>query len=255
MARSRDISKVLSSNTTLATDAEVAASFIAKADGYIYRQTVYFTSSGTFSKASYPWLRAMRVKTVGAGGGGGSAAATNGSQYCIGGSGGGGGYAESFITDIAGLSSSETVTVGSGGAGGAAGTNAGSTGGTSSFGSLVSATGGGGGYIPSVVATSVTVYIRLTSAAGGGSGTGDLVIPGSQAEGDETGFASNFIKTAKGGNSFMGAGGESIGSNTTFVNNGKNYGGGATGRANSVSQSAGAGGIGGPGIVILELFA
>jgi hypothetical protein len=223
--------------------------------GYTYRQTVYFTSSGTFSKASYPWLRAIRVKTVGAGGGGGSAAATNGSQYCIGGPGGGGGYAESFITDIAGLSSSETVTVGSGGAGGASGTNAGSTGGTSSFGSLVSATGGGGGYVPSLTATSVTVGVRLTSPGGGGGGTGDLVIAGGQGHKDVTSFASNFLINAQGGNSFMGAGGEAIASNTTFVNNGKNYGGGATGRANSVSQSAGAGGTGGPGIVIVELFA
>ena len=103
--------------------------------------------------------------------------------------------------------------------------------------------------------TSVTVYLRLTSPGGGGGGTGDLVIAGSQGDKDSSAFASNFLRNSKGGNSFMGAGGEAIASNTTFVNNGKNYGGGATGRANSVSQSAGAGGTGGPGIVIVELFA
>ena len=40
-------------------------------EGYVYVDTVYFTSSGTFTKATYPWLRAIRVKCQGAGGGGG----------------------------------------------------------------------------------------------------------------------------------------------------------------------------------------
>jgi hypothetical protein len=39
--------------------------------GYVYVDTVYFTSSGTFTKASYPWLRAIRVRCQGGGGGGG----------------------------------------------------------------------------------------------------------------------------------------------------------------------------------------
>jgi hypothetical protein len=39
-------------------------------------QTLYYTSSGTFTKASYPWLRAIKVKVQGAGGGGGGCATT-----------------------------------------------------------------------------------------------------------------------------------------------------------------------------------
>ena len=95
-------------------------------------QTVYFTSSGTFSKGSYPWLRAIKVKVQGGGGGG----AGSGSNGHGGGAGGGSAYAESFITDIAGLDSSVTVTRGAGGAGGAAGNNNGVSGGQTSFGAL-----------------------------------------------------------------------------------------------------------------------
>jgi len=51
----------------LADDAVTGAKL---AQGYTYHSTVYFTSSGSFTKASYPWLRAIRVKVVGGGGGG-----------------------------------------------------------------------------------------------------------------------------------------------------------------------------------------
>jgi hypothetical protein len=50
MARSRDISKVLSSNTTLATDAEVAASYQTKATaGLTLLNTTNFTAQTTVS--------------------------------------------------------------------------------------------------------------------------------------------------------------------------------------------------------------
>jgi hypothetical protein len=88
---------------------------VALTTGYQYVQTLYFTSSGTFSKASYPWLRGIVVKCQGGGGGGAGAGATPAGQIISGRSGSGSVYAESFITDISGLSSSVTVTVGSGG--------------------------------------------------------------------------------------------------------------------------------------------
>src|SRR5690606_4443808 len=80
---------------------------------YHYCGTLYFYTSDTFEKADYdPWLRAIRVRLVGAGGAGGADTAANGA-----GGGGAGGYAEAFITDIDGLSSSVAITIGAGGTG------------------------------------------------------------------------------------------------------------------------------------------
>jgi hypothetical protein len=147
--------------------------------GYQFRETVYFTSSGTFVKANYPWLRAIRVKCVGGGGGGAGTGAATGTQVIVAGTGGGGGYAESFITNIAGLDASVTVTRGAGGGGGAAGQNAGSGGGASSFGSLVIGNGGGGGQVGGA-GTSIAAGAAYSAGdpGDGGSGTGDLVISG-----------------------------------------------------------------------------
>jgi hypothetical protein len=39
-------------------------------NSYNFVQSVYFNSSGTFTKATYPWLKAIKVKCQGAGGGG-----------------------------------------------------------------------------------------------------------------------------------------------------------------------------------------
>lgn len=220
--------------------------------GYIFVQTLYHTSSTTFAKASYPWLRAIRVKCQGGGGGGGSAATTAAGEVAIGGSGGGGGYAESFITNIAGLAASETVTVGNGGAGGAATTNgaSGAIGGTSSFGALVSASGGEPGGAGNNASVSTTPYIK------GGSGgglyvTGDLPIQGSTGH---MGMA--VVATA----AFSGNGGDSVlgvGAARAFNSVGFSAyrGGGGSGAASQQSISSRAGGAGGPGIVIIELYA
>jgi hypothetical protein len=80
-------------------------------NAFAFVETVYFTSNGTFTKADYPWLRAIRVKCQGGGGGGGRAVATSSSTVSAGDGGGGGGYAESFITNIASLDASVTVTL------------------------------------------------------------------------------------------------------------------------------------------------
>ena len=224
---------------------------------YRYVETVYFTSSGTFTKASYPWLRAIRVRLVGGGGGGAGCRNTSVSTYCPGRGGGGGGYAESFITNISGLSSSETVTVGTGGAGGAAGDNNGSTGGTSSFGSLVSATGGGGGNHFAGQISEPGVGFFLASPVGGGNGTaGDLLIEGSPAGPDGHAGASGFAVNSPSGGSQLGPS-RSYSSTSTAVagGTGKNYGGGATGGVSRNNSGAVAGGTGGAGIVIVELYA
>jgi hypothetical protein len=223
-------------------------------DGYLYRQTVYFTSSGTFTKATYPWLRAIRVKVQGAGGGGGGSAATGAGQAAVGGSGGGGAYAESFITNIAGLSASETVTVGAGGAGGAAGANAGSAGGASSFGALVSANGGNPG--GSGVAISPPAR-NGSEGAGGTTATGDLIIAGGRAA-RGIAEATNVVSRPDAGTSFLG--GRVSGVSTTGGDSGESaganqYGAGATGGFGKENRVAEAGGTGGAGIVIVELYA
>jgi len=135
------------------------------ATGFTYVTQIRYTSNGQFNKADYPWLRAIRVRCQGGGGGGGGAQGANrGSQ-----GGGGGGYAESFITDIAGLPSSVTVTRGGGGSGGSGGAN-GSAGSSSSFDALVVASGGDGG----------SQAGGLQNLGVGGVGTaGDLLVSGS----------------------------------------------------------------------------
>ena len=202
---------------------------------YQYVSTVQFTASGTFGKATYPWLRAVRVRCQGGGAGGGGSSTTNRSL----GGGGGGGYAESFITNIAGLASSVTVTVGAGGDGGAAdaSSNNGTEGGASSFGSLVIAAGGGTG-------------AGASGGSGGSSNTGDLVVGGGGAGG---GSGTNTPSIAGiGGSSVLGGGGAALGDATTSTvgRDGQLYGGGGSG-----GRNASAGGNGAAGIVIVELFA
>ena len=220
------------------------------------QQVLYYTSSGTFAKADYPWLRAIRVKCQGAGGGGGGAGATVGHPIQAGGRGTGGSYAESFITDIASLPSSVTVTRGAGGAGGAAGSNVGSAGGSSSFGTLVVGLGGLNGGTTSFGGTPIW---NSGDNIGQFSGTGSLVIPGGPSV---TGMSLSFTAVigGAGGDSFLGRGANSI---KTFADNqgnngqaGFGYGSGGGGGLNSRNTStARTGGTGANGIVIVELYA
>jgi hypothetical protein len=217
---------------------------------YRYVTTLYFTSNGTFSKASYPWLRAIRVKVQGGGGSGGGAAATSGSQIAIASGGAGGAYAESFITNISGLASSETVTRGAGGAAPAAGANAGNAGGASSFGSLVSANGGGGGDGGSAQAVA---GFPSTPINGQTTATGDLVIPGGASfAGTQTRV--DFLFPVPSGAAFLG-GSKINGVSAAAGVTGSSFGGGGTGGQNTQNSTAKAGGAGGNGIVIVELYA
>jgi hypothetical protein len=222
---------------------------------YSFVQTLQFTSTSTFTKATYPWLRALRVRCIGGGGGGGGTTATSGTEYSTGQGGGGAAHSESFIIDIAGLSSSITVTVGAGGTGvsGAAG----NSGGTSSFGSLVTATGGSGG---STVRQSAK-WDGFGSLAGTLSGSvGDLVIPatvGSEIKIDPNSTLGTRALSGSGGNSFIGPGASYLRDNASSSNgaNANFNGGGGGGAVAGQSQSAKTGGTGGAGRVIIELFA
>jgi hypothetical protein len=230
--------------------------FLLKADaattygtGYRYLNTVYYTSSGTFSKASYPGLRAIRVKVVAGGGSGGGAGTTTAGQVSGSGGGGGGAYAESFITDIAGLASSITVTVGAG-ATGVTGNVSGNTGGSSSFGTAVVCAGGTGG---------VNGGSRVPSdqfgdgGSGGDASAGDFRISGS---GGGAFFAQSVARTypGYGGGSFVGGSTRTI-VNTTSGWAGQNYGGGSSGVSNLESQAVNrTSPAGANGIVIVEVY-
>jgi hypothetical protein len=206
--------------------------------GYLFRQQVQFTSMGSFAKADYPWLKAIRVRVVGGGGGGGSA---QNADAC-GGGGGGGGYAEGFITDIAGLASSVTVTIGTGGAGATTAGATGVDGGTTTF-STISATGGSGGL------GTTTTTAGVGGARGVGSG-GDININGQNGF---TGMPISPRQAGRGGDSEYGRGGVQTGTASTGVG-GNGFGaGGSGGVANSATIRAG--GAGADGIVILDLFA
>jgi hypothetical protein len=219
------------------------------AGGYLYAGTRYYTSSGTFAKAdafgdtSNVVPRAIRVRMVGGGGGStGFVGANN-----RGGSGGGGGaYAESFITDIAGLDASVTVTRGAGGAAAASGDNSGGDGGTSSFGALVSAEGGQGGLYASV-------NQQRTGGRGGTVGVGDVVFSGN---GGGAGSNESPVSGSGGGSVF---GGGRNGRHGTLSNGtgqaGDLYGGGASGSYSGSNASSNLGGAaGGAGIIIVDVF-
>lgn len=241
-----------------------------------YMGSVYFTSSGTFTKATYSWLRAVKVKVQGAGGGGGGTDyIDNAGEAASSPGGGGGGYAESFITDIASLDSSVTVTVGSGGTAGTGGTSgstngtAGSSGGASSFGlgTAYEVSGNGGSYGNRGPETS---GFFTTAGASGGSGTGDLVVPGKPSEPCiNLGLAGTTTTHVcgvgtNGGDSMLGAGGVIVSSGATAGQvtrngvTGSGYGGGGSGGAAAAGTGTtdGAdGGAGSNGIVIVELYA
>lgn len=208
-------------------------------------ELITYTTDGTFTKATYPWAKSIRVRAVGGGGGSGGTVATTGSEVCGGGGGGGGSYAEGRL-DISSLSASVTVTVGGGGA-------AASDGDESSFGTVVVAGGG----IAGVVGTVQTGITAVFGAPGsGGTATaGDIQIPGSDAT---PGFSlgSNRLYGSDGGSGpLTGTQSRSVaGSGGASAIAGYLYGGGASGATAGGTQSAKAGAVGGDGIVIVEVF-
>lgn len=225
----------------------VETSLGALADkGYMFLQQVRFTSSGTFTKASYPTARLARVRVVGGGGAGAGAPATAAATVAAGGGGQAGAYAESLLT-VSGLASSVTVTRGAGGAGasGASGNN----GATSSFGAHVVAGGGSGG-------TAGTAGGTLFPAVGGDGSqtmTGDIQVGGGAGTpGIRLGSVTGQVVGGTGGSNPLGSGGGPGASATGSA--GYGYGGGGGGVANNVSQTAKTGGAGSNGIIIIDLY-
>jgi hypothetical protein len=224
--------------------------------GFRFVGTRYFESSGSFEKADPLGtgdigLRAIRVRLVGAGGGSGGAPATTSGQISIAGSGGGGAYGETFITDIAGLSSTETITRGAGGTAAAAGGAGGDGGQTSAFG--LTADGGQGGG----AGTAGTPAAVVGGAPGaGGDVTGfDLNIPGSPAILGQ-GYATDRLLISIAGASHIGPQRvrAAVFASPAVAVAGSGIGSGGRGSANTPSQSALVGAAGANGIVIIDCF-
>jgi hypothetical protein len=223
--------------------------------GFLYAGQVRFESNGSFVKADPLGtgdigLRAIRVRLVGGGGGGGGAATTGGSQASQGSGGGGGAYVEKFITDVAGLSSSESINRGSGGPGGSAGANAGTAGGSSTAFSLTAAGGGGGAGGPAQ-----GIGFIDAGGAGGTASGGDLNINGGPGEPQIVYILTN-AQSREGGASHL-----SPKTRPTVAANGLTgiagvlHGGGGGGGANGQNQAtARAGGSGANGIVIVDCY-
>jgi hypothetical protein len=227
------------------------------AGGYLYAGTRYYTSSGTFLKAdafgdsSNVVPRAIRVRMVGGGGGGGGTDTTGSNEVAIGTGGSGAAYAESFITDIAGLDATVTVTRGAGGAAGAAGSNNGGSGGQSAFGALVTANGGGGGF----GAAGQTIPFWFDAVSGATTATGDLVLRGSMSS-PAYGIQANRATSAPAGASQLGLPGAAQATGVSAAGITETaFGAGGGGAVAAQSQGTSrAGGAGGPGLIIVDVF-
>ena len=225
---------------------------LALATGYTYVTTLYTTSSGTFTAATYPYLRAARVTCIGGGGAGGGSTASGGGYYSYGSGGGAGAFSRSFI--LAGtIGATQTMTIGTAGAG-VSNANGG-TGGDTSFGSLVVAKGGVGGLLRYYNAQLLQVG-SLGGAASGG--TGDFKMngtPGGYAIGISNGGGGGQI-SGQGGASILGGGGISvISGDAAGAAALANSGSGGSGSATANTGGNKAGGDGGTGIIIIDLFA
>lgn len=225
------------------------ASGVDPASGFLFSETVKYTANGTFKKADYPGIRAVRVRMVGGGGAGGGAAAAGSGAHAAGGGGASGSYAEKVITASA-LLDTETVTVGAGGTG-VSGADGGA-GATSSFGAHVSATGGEGGKSGS----SSKLMVGARGGYGQSGSVGDFVMngnPGTQGFGNATlaygGMGGSSVFGPGGLGSYTGSGG---GTHAEAPTSG--YGGGGSGRGNNQSAAAGAGGSGASGIVFVDVY-
>lgn len=210
------------------------------------QQVVRFTAGGSFTKASYPSMKFIRVRVVGGGGAGGGAASTGAGQSSAGSGGAAAGYAEKII-QAASLAASETVTVGTGGLGvsGAAG-NAGTA---SSFGAHCSANGGSGG---GGLMTATSTIGTSPGPNGGTSSGGDIGFKG-QGGGYSLRVTASSAISGRGGAGPFGSGG--MEKEASDGEGGFGYGTGGSGGANGQSSgTARTGGSGTDGIVIVEIY-
>lgn len=212
-----------------------------------------FAASGTYTPTA--GTNSVIVECQAAGGGSGGTAATSGTQNSASAGSASGSYAKVwFSSGFSGV----TVTVGSGGTAGTAGANTGGTGGTSSFGTLISCPGGTGGN-GGVALTTFGISSGQPAITSPPTITGGVTILSIFGSPDLF-FVGGTVYTfgvmalsGRGGSSFLGLGAPASGA--TVPNGGAGYGYGVSGVVNFASGAAVAGGIGGPGIVLVYEYA
>jgi hypothetical protein len=195
-----------------------------------FATTQVFTSSGTFVVPN--GVSAVHVTVTGGGGAAGYHASMPG---------GGGGAGGQAIGVVSGLTPGQSiaVTVGAGGAAPSTPAN-GSAGGTSSFGTYMSATGGGGGFGGTIVQFAM---------AGGSGGT---AVGGQINRGGSMG-SDSIVVASRGGDGGGPGNGRAASGPLTGINAPGYGGGGGGGGATSGTNPVGSpGGMGAPGIVIVE---
>ena len=217
------------------------------------KQLVTFTSSGTFTKASYSNYSQAEITVVGGGGAGGGAEGLGGGDWSVGSGGGAGGTAV-IIVPLASMAASETVTIGAGGTGVAAAD--GGNGGTTSFGTWAVATGGtGGNYLEADFSSIGQGY---PGGTGGIGTTGTLLMQG--GAGRHCWVTSQEYGYSGGGglSSFGGSGAEAVNdpaaTDVTYQGAaGPVPGAGGDGSAKTHAGSDLPGGDGADGIVVVKL--
>lgn len=213
----------------------------------------FFSGSGTYTPST--GMLYCIIECLGGGAGGGGVANPGGAgNYSIGDGGGSGAYSRGSFS-AATIGGSQTVTVGSGGAGGV-GNATGTGGGTSSVGVLITAPGGSGGGGGTAQATTVTAL--GAGGDGGIAGSGGSLNTTGNKGGGAIGLGSG-IFTVSGRGAFSGygqGGGPVIPGNNTTVNGsaGTGYGSGGSGAASMQGASAGNGGAGKSGFVLVTEY-
>jgi hypothetical protein len=203
-----------------------------------------FSTAGATTYTPTTGMKYVNIEVVGGGGGSGGCASTGASTVAASGGGGGGGYAVGFFS-AATVGASQSITVGARGSAGSSGNNNGGAGGTSSITGLsISATGGSGG----TGAAATTAGSSVSGGEGGAGSGGDFQV-GGQSGGPGIYFATTLAQGGNGGGCLYGGGALGFpGNNTAQANT--NYGVGAAGGSNLISQSAQGGAQGGTGLIV-----
>jgi len=215
--------------------------------------TITYLTSGTAATYTTPsGARALRVTGVGGGGGGGGVdGEAGGAAACSSGGSGGGGF-QLWITSP---EASYTYTIGAGGAGGAAGANDGADGGDTTWAgaSNTATAGGGGGGVGHLGTTGTSGGVAVPGGAFSVSGFSNYMGAGGQISDRARVSGGNVVTMpSSGGSAFGFSGGVSVA--TTALDNTVGYGGGGGGVYIGSTDENRAGGDGGDGIIIVEVF-